>query len=77
MAGAAGMPYRRFLPPLVLGAACSQALPLLIGVGVVASLNAGGVIALVAIALLTGMVVTVVMRRRRRARPALSADPDL
>ncbi|MBC8989434.1 DedA family protein [Micromonospora chalcea] len=65
VAGAAGMSYRGFLPPLLLGAACSQALPLLVGLGAFASLDAGGAVVVAAI-VLTMLVVAVVARRRRR-----------
>jgi membrane-associated protein len=66
VAGGAGMSYRGFLPPLVLGAACSQALPLLVGLGAFASLSADGA-AVVAGFVLAALVVAVVVRRRRRS----------
>ncbi|HEX2171459.1 MAG TPA: DedA family protein [Dehalococcoidia bacterium] len=78
VAGAAGMSYRKFLPPLAVGAACSQVIPLLIGIGVVASLNSGGVIAIIVIALPAALAAALVVRKRRRkAKLTQYQDPEL
>ncbi|MEV7872556.1 VTT domain-containing protein [Streptomyces sp. NPDC088124] len=69
VAGAAGMSYRTFLPPIAGGAACSMALPLLVGVGVAAGVqSAGDVGVLVAAGLLLVLVPVLLVRRRRRGR---------
>lgn len=74
VAGAAGMTYRAFLPPLMIGAACSQAIPILAGVGVVASLNSGNLAMLAVVVLLVVTATVLVVRRRRRKNPALAPD---
>lgn len=77
VAGAAGMPYRTFLPPLLIGTACSQAIPLLIGVGVLATLNSGGAITLIAIALLAVAVTLVLRNRRRNTKLPKPPEPEM
>lgn len=68
VAGAAGMSYRAFLPPLALGAACSQALGLLVGVGAFAGLSAGGAAAAAVIAVPVTVAIVILVRRRRAVR---------
>lgn len=87
VAGAAGMSYRTFLPPVAAGATISTVLPILFALGVVSSMkSAGGLIFVVG--LLAALAVTIVVRKRRRnARSRKSAagaghgspdaDPDL
>ncbi len=78
VAAAAGMPYRKFLPPMTIGAACSQAISLLLGIGFVASLNSGGVIAIIVVAVPVTVAVTLVVRKRRRKfKLTQSADSEL
>jgi membrane-associated protein len=73
VAGAAGMSYRGFLPPLVLAAAVSQALPLLVGLGAFASLDAGGAV-VIAVIVLAVLFVAMVLRRRRRIGSVRAQD---
>ncbi|MEV6590781.1 DedA family protein [Streptomyces acidicola] len=68
VAGAAHMSYRDFLPPVAVGAACSTALPLLVGVGVAAALKNSSNLVLVIVGLLLAVVAVVVIRKRRLQR---------
>ncbi|MFC4012937.1 DedA family protein [Nonomuraea purpurea] len=73
--GATHMNYRTFLPPVAAGAACSTALPLLVGVGVAAGLkNADNLMLVILGGLLLVVVAIIVIRKRRKdARAKKSA----
>ncbi|MEU7746123.1 DedA family protein [Nonomuraea sp. NPDC049158] len=68
VAGAAHMRYRTFLPPMAAGAACSTAIPLLIGIGVAAGLKDASGIVLIIVGALLALVAVFVIRKRRRAK---------
>ena len=75
VAGAAHMSYRTFLPPVMAGAACATALPILFGIGVAAGVkSANGVILLVIVGLLLALVVLLVIRKRRKKTKATTVD---
>jgi membrane-associated protein len=88
-AGTSGLPYRKFLPAVVAGAACWAALHITLGaaLGEAADrvedvLGKGGAVVIGALALV--VVVMVVLRKRRKARavalvvvPESDADPEL
>ncbi|WP_433516865.1 DedA family protein [Nonomuraea sp. CA-143628] len=82
VAGAARMPYRTLLPPMVAGAACSAAMPLLIGIGVAAGLKDASGLVLIIVGVLLALVAVFVIRKRRRANTITTdtsphgPDPD-
>ncbi|MFI9846903.1 DedA family protein [Nonomuraea sp. NPDC051941] len=75
VAGAAHMPYRTFLPPVAAGAACSTAMPLLVGIAVAAGLkNADNLMLIILGGLLLVVAVVIVIRKLRKdARAKTSA----
>ncbi|MEV1249010.1 hypothetical protein [Nonomuraea sp. NPDC049750] len=76
VAGAAHMPYRTLLPPMVAGAACSAAMPLLIGIGVAAGLKDASGLGLIIVGVLLVLVAVFVIRKRHRAK-AITTDTSL
>jgi membrane-associated protein len=76
VAGAAHMSYRAFLPPVMAGAACATALPILFGIGVAAGVkSASGVVLLVVAGLLLTLVVFLVIRKRRKKAESPALEP--
>lgn len=65
VAGTAGISYQRFLPPIALGAACATALPILVGVGVLAWLHTANTPTLIAAGIALVLAITTVFYRRR------------
>jgi membrane-associated protein len=80
-AGTAGLPYRKFLPAVVAGAACWSALHISIGAAlgeaakrIEGALNVGGLV------LIGGVVVVaivVMIIKKRRAKPAAAQETEL
>lgn len=80
-AGTSGLPYRKFLPAVVAGAACWSAAHIAIGAAlgeaakrVEGMITTGGMIVVAALALV--LVVVVVVRKRRRARVPVVVVPE-
>lgn len=77
VAGAAGMSYRTFLPPVAAGAACSTALPILVSIGVVAGAKSAGNVTLIVVAgVLLALAVTFIIRKRRKTAKAKTTAVD-
>lgn len=79
-AGTSGLPYRKFLPAVVAGAACWSALHISIGAAlgeaakrIEGTLNLAGLILIGAVAL--AAVIVLIVRKRRRAKAA--DEPEL
>jgi len=77
VAGAAHMPYRAFLPPVAVGAACSTALPILFGVGVAAGVKSASDVSILVIAgLLVALMVILMIRKRRKKATSATLEPE-
>jgi membrane-associated protein len=77
VAGTAHMTYREFLPPVALGAACSTALPLLVGIGIAAGLkNANNLMLIILGGLLLVVVAVIVIRKLRQRASAKKSTTD-
>lgn len=88
-AGTSGLPYRRFLPAVVAGAACWSAMHIAIGAAlgeaakrIEGAISTGGMVLLGLV--VVAVVVTVVVRKRRKkvlvpvaVAPGTDADPEL
>ncbi|MET7339354.1 DedA family protein [Nonomuraea sp. NPDC005650] len=73
VAGAAHMSYRAFLPPVAMGAACSTALPLLVGIAAAAGLgNADTMMLVILGGLLLVVVAIIVIRKLRKKKSAVA-----
>jgi len=73
VAGAARMSYGTFLPPVVVGAACSTGLLLLVGVGIAAGLKHVSDIVLIVVGLGLVLVATLVILKRRKKKTAAAS----
>jgi membrane protein DedA with SNARE-associated domain len=72
-AGTSGLPYRKFLPAVVAGAACWSALHISLGAAlgeaakrIEGALNVGGIVLLGAVVLVA--IIVMIVKRRRRAK---------
>jgi membrane-associated protein len=86
-AGTSGLPYRKFFPAVLAGAACWSAMHIAIGAAlgeaakrIEGLITTGGTYVLGGLALI--LVTTVVIRKRRKAKRVLAmvavdADPEL
>lgn len=75
VAGAAHMSYRTFLPPVMAGAACATALPILFGIGVAAGVKSVSGVVLVVVGLLVALVMILVVRKRRTKAGRSAFEP--
>jgi membrane protein DedA with SNARE-associated domain len=81
-AGTSGLPYRKFFPAVLAGAACWSAMHIAIGAAlgeaakrIESILTTGGMYAIAGVAL--ALAVTLVIRKRRKVTPAADPEPAL
>lgn len=81
-AGTSGLPYRKFLPAVLAGAACWSALHISIGAAlgeaakrVEGALNIGGLVLIGAVVL--AVIVVVIVKKRRRAKLGAAAEAEV
>jgi len=76
VAGAAGVPYRMFLVPVLAGAAVATAAPILFSVAVAQGVRSTDGAVVAAVGAVLAALVTVLVRRRRRRAAAAKTPPE-